>query len=188
MEYIAKFGYLGILIGTFFEGEITVLLGGIFSRFGFLEIKRVILWAFLGTFSGDSTFFILGRVLGRHTLTRIESLKKGFSAANRIVDRYGGLILFFVRFLTGLRSLILMVLGCSNMGIFRFIAITLINAFLWSLAVGLTGYIFAHVVFLFFEDIKKYQALAIPIFASIIFLIVTIVRKVTKKRELENGD
>ena len=65
--YVAKYGYIGIFIGTFVEGETTVLLGGIFSRLQYMDLNRVILWAFLGTFVGDCTFFSLGRLLRKRT-------------------------------------------------------------------------------------------------------------------------
>jgi len=32
--YIAKYVYIGVFVGTFLEGETTVLLGGIFSKLG----------------------------------------------------------------------------------------------------------------------------------------------------------
>ena len=75
-EYIARYGYIAIVIGTFFEGETTVLLGGIFSKLHYMKLDYVMVWAFLGTFAGDCTFFLLGRVFGRNIIDRHDFLQQ----------------------------------------------------------------------------------------------------------------
>ena len=56
-ETIARLGYVGVLIGTFLEGETTILLAAIFAKLGYLTLKPVIFWSFIGTFLGDCSFF-----------------------------------------------------------------------------------------------------------------------------------
>ena len=60
--WIMQYGYIGVAIGTFFEGEATLLLGGVFSKLGYLNLSKVVAYACTGTFVGDCTFFFLGKL------------------------------------------------------------------------------------------------------------------------------
>lgn len=181
---ISKFGYLGILLGTFFEGEMTALLGGIFSKFGYLEIKRVILYAFFGTLCGDSSFFMIGRIFGRGFLEKRRFVSGRLETANRIIERHGAVIIFSLRFLSGLRTILLLLLGCSTLGLKRFFVVTAVNSGLWSLGVCLAGYLFAHVAFLFFHDLKRYEPLLLSVLVVLVFCLLLLVRSLARRREL----
>ena len=72
---IDTYGYLAILVGTFFEGETVLVLGGFAAHRGYLDLPGVILAAFVGTLLGDQLFFVLGRwhsekILAKRTAPR----------------------------------------------------------------------------------------------------------------------
>ena len=54
-EYIARYGYIAIVIGTFFEGETTVLLGGIFSKLHYIGDIYLLNRPILGKISAKQT-------------------------------------------------------------------------------------------------------------------------------------
>ena len=58
---IDTYGYLAILVGTFFEGETILVLGGFAAYRGYLHLPWVIIAAFVGSLCGDQLFFFLGR-------------------------------------------------------------------------------------------------------------------------------
>ncbi|MCX5813210.1 MAG: DedA family protein [Proteobacteria bacterium] len=181
--YIAKYGYIGIFIGTFLEGETTVLLGGIFSKLGYMTINKVVLWAFLGTFIGDCTFFGLGRVFGRNYIEKYEFLRSKIPLANKIIKKHGNFIIFFIRFLVGIRAIILLLLGCTNIRLGKFMLFNAINSILWSIAVTLTGYIFGNVVYVFVKDIKKYENYIVPVILAAVTILILIYRHIVQARE-----
>ncbi len=186
--FLTKYGYIGIFIGTFLEGETTVLLGGIFSKLGYMEIYRVFLWAFLGTFAGDFTFFSLGRVFGRHRIAKYEFLSSKIPLANGIIKKYGNFIIFIIRFLVGIRAVILMLLGCTNLKIGKFILFSVLNSTLWSIMITLIGYIFGNVVYVFVSDIKKYEEFIIPSILILVTILIFIYRRIVREREKAYGD
>lgn len=186
--YIAKYGYIGIFIGTFLEGETTVLLGGIFSKLGYMNINRVVLWAFMGTFVGDCTFFFLGRIFGRKQIGKYEFLSSKVPLANKIIQKYGNFIIFILRFLVGIRALILLLLGCTDMKKTRFILFSILNSILWSIIVSFIGYLFANVVYVFVHDIKKYEELIIPIILVSVTIFILVYRRIMKEKEKSYGD
>jgi len=187
-EYIARYGYIAIVIGTFFEGETTVLLGGIFSKLRYMELDHVMAWAFLGTFAGDCTFFFLGKVFGRNIIHRYEFLRSKIPLANGIMKRYGNFIIFLVRFFVGVRGIILLLLGCTDIRRRTFFLYSTISAGLWSIVVSSIGYLFANVVYIFVQDIRKYEVYIVPAIIAIVAIFIVIYRHIVKEREKTYGN
>jgi membrane protein DedA with SNARE-associated domain len=187
--YIAKFGYVAILIGTFLEGETTVLLGGIFSKLGYMKLENVMLWAFIGTIAGDGTFFLLGKLLKRNMIERFEGLKNKVPLANRIIKKYGNHIIFLVRFFVGVRGIILSLLGCTDIKKRTFFLYSALSSALWSVVVSLIGYTFGKVVYIFVSDIKEYEKFIVPSVLAAVFIIILVYRHIMKaKEEKSYGD
>lgn len=183
--YIAKYGYIGIFVGTFLEGETTVLLGGIFSRLGYMNILMVMFYAFAGTLAGDCTFFSIGRCFGKNIVDRFDFIKNKVPLANRIIKHYGNFIIFIIRFLVGIRAVVLILLGCTNMRIGRFLMFSILNSLCWSILVGLIGYLFGSVVFVFLDDIKKYESIIVPVVLGLVVLFILIYRYIVNRKERE---
>ncbi len=187
--YIAKYGYIGIFIGTFLEGETTVLLGGIFSRLGYMNILMVMFYAFAGTLAGDCTFFWIGRRFGKTIIERFEFIKHRVPLANKIIKHYGNFIIFIIRFLVGVRAVVLILLGCTNMKAGRFFMYSILNSVCWSILVGIIGYLFGRVVLVFVDDIKQYEKIIIPVVLGLVVLLILIYRYIMSKKEKETyGD
>ena len=67
---LEAYGYLAILIGSFIEGETILVPGGVAAQRGYLQLPWVILFAFLGSLSGDQLFFHLGRLHSQQILSK----------------------------------------------------------------------------------------------------------------------
>jgi membrane protein DedA with SNARE-associated domain len=186
--YVAKYGYIGIFIGTFLEGETTVLIGGIFSRMQYMDLKRVILWAFLGTFVGDFTFFSLGRLYGKNVIERCEFLRKQIPLANKMIRKHGRFIIFVTRFLAGIRAVILILLGCTDIRLSRFVLFNAINSIVWTVLVTMAGYLFGNVAYVFVSDMNRYQNYIIPITLVAVTILIVIYRHFMQEKEKSYGD
>jgi membrane protein DedA with SNARE-associated domain len=187
-EYIARYGYIAIVIGTFLEGETTVLLGGIFSKLQYMELDHVMAWAFLGTLAGDCTFFFLGKAFGRNIIDRYEFLRSKIPLANGIMKRYGNFIIFLVRFFVGVRGIILLLLGCTDIRKRTFFFYSTMSAALWSIVVSSIGYLFANVVYIFVHDIRKYEKFIIPAILIVVAAFILVYRHIVKEREKTYGN
>jgi len=188
-DYLAHYGYIAIIMGTFVEGETTVLLGGIFSKLNYMELHRVMLWAFAGTMLGDCTFFFLGKSVGRNVIEKFEFLRSKIPLANRIIKRYGNFILFLVRFFVGIRGIILILLGCTDIKKRTFFLYSTLSALIWSVAVSLIGFLFGEVVYIFAHDVKKYEIYVIPAVLTGAVALILIYRHIMKtKEEKSYGD
>lgn len=184
-DWIARYGYLGVLLGCFVEGETTILVAAIFAKFGFLSLGQVIVCSFLGTFLGDCTFFCLGRYFGRSLLERFKPLNKKTNLARRIMNRYGNLIVAVMRLLAGFRAAILVLLGCSHFGGWRFLALDFLATAAWAVLVSMIGYTFANVVYIFVSDVRGYEGMIVPVVAVIVVFVILFYRHMVKEKEEE---
>ncbi len=187
-EWVSDLGYIGVFVGTFFEGETTILIAGIFAKLGYLELQDVILCSFVGTFAGDCSFFFLGKLFGRSLIERYDYLRKKTVVSSRIIRQHGHLILYFMRFLAGFRSIILLLLGCANVGTMRFLALDLVSSFVWSSLVSLAGYSFANVIYIFVSDAKGYDKIIIPLVVLLTIAGIIFYRHFIKEKEEKQFD
>lgn len=183
--WIMHYGYIGVVIGTFFEGEVTALLGGIFSKLEFLSLNKVILYACTGTFLGDCTFFFLGRLFGRTLIDRYQIMRSRTCFADKVIHRYGHLILFTMRFLAGFRTMVLLLLGCTHMNTVRFLVIDFLMAALWAGLLSLLGYSFGNVVYVFVTDVTRYQKLVVPVVVVGAVAVILLYRYFVRRKEGE---
>ena len=187
-ETVARLGYIGVVLGTFLEGETTILVAGIFAKLGFFNLNRVMCCAFLGTFLGDCVFFFVGKYFGRSVIERYEFLRSRASLSNKIIHQNRHFILFIMRFLAGFRSIILVLLGCANVRTSRFLLIDISSSLVWSVCVSMLGYSFANVVYIFVRDVKGYEKIIIPIVIVPMIVLILLYRHVIKEKEEERFD
>jgi len=89
----------------------------------------------------------------------------------------------------GIRAVVLILLGCTNMRIGRFLLFSILNSVCWSILVGLIGYLFGSVVFVFLDDIKKYETVIVPVVLGLVILFILFYRYIVNKKERETyGD
>jgi membrane protein DedA with SNARE-associated domain len=163
IEYLLRtYGYPALLIGTFFEGETFLIIGGFIAHLGYLELKLVMLVALIGSFSGDQFFFILGRLRGRQLLVRYKRIRRQVNKVNRLLERYHDLIMLGFRFVYGMRIVTPLILGSNHrIKTSRFIILNLVGAIIWSVVVATGGYLFGEGLEVVLKDIRKYEIEAI---------------------------
>jgi membrane protein DedA with SNARE-associated domain len=156
---LAQYGLIAVFLGTFFEGEIVVIAGGLLARLEFLPLSAVFITAFVATFFGDQFFFFLGRKKGtaflekrgrRHWKARAEKV-------HDLIHEHHYKILFGYRFLYGLRIPTLFALGTSELSTKKFVWINLANSLIWSTLFVLGGYFFGDFFTLFIDNLKAYE-------------------------------
>lgn len=156
-EMIAKYGYLAVFVGTFFEGETILVLGGFAAHRGYLELPYVMLAAFAGTFLGDQIYYFIGRRWGVRLLDKRPRWRERSAKAMALLHKYDVIFILSFRFIYGVRSVSPFVIGMSGISPLRFMPLNLLAAFIWAVAVGLLGYVFGEVFQLYLAEIKQYE-------------------------------
>ncbi|HSS66887.1 MAG TPA: DedA family protein [Gammaproteobacteria bacterium] len=156
-EFIRNFGYAAIFIGTFFEGETVLVVGGFLAHRTYLDLPWVIAAAFFGTLLGDQMYFYLGRVKGVEFLQRRPRWKRKSARVRRLLRRHQTLVVLGFRFLYGVRTVVPFLIGASKVSPLRFLILNVIGALAWASAVGLAGYSLGRTVELFLADVQRYE-------------------------------
>jgi membrane protein DedA with SNARE-associated domain len=165
--FIQHFGYGAVLVGTFLEGEIILVLAGMAAHHGYMNLSLVIGAAFLGTTFGDLLYFFLGRWHGDDFLKKKVSWQRRAERVRRLLERYQTLLILSFRFLYGLRTVTPFVLGMSRVAAWKFVLVSILGALMWAVAVGCAGYLFGHAAALVLGDVKHYEIIVFAVLAAV---------------------
>jgi membrane protein DedA with SNARE-associated domain len=156
-SFLETYGYFALLVGTFFEGETTMVLGGLAAYLGYLDLPWVILVAFVGTLLGDQLFFYLGRWHYRAILAWRPGLESRLDKVKRNIERHQMQLIFVFRFFYGLRIITLFGLGMSRIAATHFFLLSVLSALVWAAAMGIGGYLFGNFLRAIIVNIKHYE-------------------------------
>ncbi len=166
-ELIVHYGYLALFIGTFLEGETILIVAGYLAHIGYLDIGLTILYAFLGTFAGDQTFFHLGRTRGVKFLDKLPVWHRNADKAFDLLAKHQVAIILGFRFIYGIRNVTPFVIGASGIEPWRFFYLNAIGGAAWAISFGLLGFLVGNMLQAIIHDLKKYEMMALGIFCGL---------------------
>jgi membrane-associated protein len=140
------FAEAALLVGFVLPGEIALLVGGYFSKYGPLNVWVMCIVAVAGAIAGDSVGFELGRKFGpplrRSRVGRLVGEHR-WAAVDGALHRHGGKTVFVGRFTALLRALTPSMAGMSGMRYRTFIIWNATGGLIWGAGCVLLGYAFA---------------------------------------------
>lgn len=167
ISLIQTYGYLAVFVGSIFEGETIVILGGLASHESHLSYPLVALCAALGAIVGDWSFFFLGRYKKAVLFKRFSRLERMMRRPAAIVEKRPRLMSLSMRFMYGFRHVVPISIGASRVPAKEFLVWNGIGAVLWALAFTAAGYVAGNVLETVIGDIKRYE------FRIIVFSVLT---------------
>ncbi len=156
-SYIIHFGYIVILVSTFFAGEAILVLAGFMAHRGYLSFYLVVLVAFLGSLTSDQLYFHLGRTKGLAYLDKFQSWKAKSERILKLIAQHKNYVILLFRFVYGVRSVTPFLVGISGVSVWRYFILNAVGAFVWAVTLTSLGYVFGHAAELILVDIKKYE-------------------------------
>jgi membrane protein DedA with SNARE-associated domain len=145
-QLVIDYGYVAILIGTFFEGETILLVGAFAAHEGYLRIDLVILIAFIGSCAGDQFWYMMGRRYGHARLMDRPWLAERVARITRWLERYPTLFILGFRFVYGIRNVAPVAIALSKIPPWRFYVLNVVAAALWAVTGGVAGFLFGAAV------------------------------------------
>lgn len=142
-DVIRSFGYAGVaflmLVENLFPpipSEVILPLTGFLVNEGSLVFIPALIVATIGSVAGTLVLYALGRWGGRELIlrhNRVLRLKEAdLDRADRWFDRYGGAMVLFGRIVPGMRSLVSIPAGLSEMSLGRFVVLTAAGSGAWN--------------------------------------------------------
>ena len=121
----AQNGYLAVFIALMICGaglplpeDVTPVAGGVIAGLGYANVHAMFGLCMFGVLLGDSAIFLLGHHYGarmmRWRLVAKVLTPKRYAMVQEKFDRYGNRMLFFARFLPGMRTTVYVTAGATH--------------------------------------------------------------------------
>lgn len=196
VELHSDIAYILISLGVIIEGEIVVILAGIFANLGSLNIFI----AFIATLIGGSAKSVIGYSVGFY-LQKHHSGRPIVSQAERRVHYFLPRFserpfwsIFASRFLIlGLHFFSLLYSGYRKIKLRTFAEAELASLLVWSMAVLALGFFFSYTALSISKDIRKFIGIILLFFIGFFILekVVAFIVEITstkgKNKEVENS-
>lgn len=181
-NFLDQYGYLALLVGTFFEGETAILVASSLIYRGLFDFPFTILAAFTGSFLSDWIYFLVGRLNGKYFLAKRPNLQAKVKPVTNFFHKHQVQILFSYRFLYGFRIIIPLIVGMSGLSPLRYLVYTVATGIAWATLVSTAGYWIGRLLNLqakAFEDNFIFIVLGFALFGVVMGYII---RKLAMKR------
>ena len=176
IHLLQKYGYIILFFWSILEGETGLVMAGILSHTGHMNLWVAIVVAAIGGFIGDQIYFYLGRWNKSWILEEFHKHKRKFAKARLLLRKYGGWVIFFQRFIYGMRTIIPMTIGLVGYDAKKFAIINLISAFVWASLTIIPSYYFGEELLAILKWLKAHPYIAV-IFVITVFSILYYIDK-----------
>lgn len=124
-EFFIQYGYFAVFgallvcsIGVPIPEDITLVCGGIISGLGYTNVHTMVVVGMAGVLIGDGLMFTIGKKFGTKAL-KFKPIARVFTEERyqkmqQKFEKYGNWVLFFARFMPGLRTAMFISAGMSQ--------------------------------------------------------------------------
>ena len=140
IRIFAENGYVAVFIALMICGaglplpeDITLVAGGVIAGLGYANVHAMFALTMFGVLLGDAGIFLLGhhygaRILKWRFVARVLTPERYLKVQEKF-DRYGNRMLFFARFLPGMRTTVYLTAGTTHrVSFLRFLLIDTLAA------------------------------------------------------------
>ncbi len=184
IEWLKDYGYIVLFGWSILEGELGLVMAGIMSHTGDMNLFIAIIVGALGGFVGDQIYFYIGRYNKKYIHEKLRSQRRKFAIAHLLLKKYGWPLIFVQRYMYGMRTVIPMAIGLTKYSGRQFAIINLVSALFWAALTIVPAYYFGAQLLAILAWIKAHWYLAIPL-ALTIFGSITLIFKRIENNFLE---
>lgn len=182
INLLKEYGYIILFFWSILEGETGLVMAGVLSHTGDMNLYLAILVAAIGGFIGDQIYFYLGKFNKRWVLKELKAHRGKFARARILLRKYGISVIFIQRFIYGMRTIIPMAIGISGYDPKKYAIVNLISAFIWASITIIPSYIFGEEILSLLKWLKEHWYIGIGFAGFILFLLWYINYKEEKRR------
>jgi len=169
--------FVAVMIESFglpIPGETSLITFAVLASEGHYDIRWVIVVAAAGAIIGDNLgFWLVGRLGGRELFERWDWLhrysQRILPRGEALMERHGGKIVFFGRFISILRYTVAWIAGLSKMGWSKFLFWNAAGGIVWATGVALIAYYLGHAVVTEIESYGIYAAATAAVIGALGF-------------------
>jgi membrane protein DedA with SNARE-associated domain len=179
--YLMKeYGYIILFSWSILEGETGLVMAGLLSHTGDMNLYLAVFVAGIGGFVGDQIYFYIGRYNKSYVHTTFRGQRRKFALAHLLLKKYGWPIIFAQRYMYGMRTIIPIAIGLTRYNAKTFAFINLISAWCWAAITIVPVWYFGEEILKLIRSLKEYWYLAIPLALALIGSVYYYFHKATK--------
>ena len=189
-----SWGYLAVALAVLIEGEIFLIMVGIATATTLFSYPLVIIAATIGAIAHDNGVFIFSKIAGKKFMAKRPHWRKRAERSLQLIDKYDFWAILSIRFLYGLRTITIFMVGLGKVSKLKFVVLDAISSFVWSGLYITLGYFCGHAILSFIDRVhvtkwishNKYLSIFILILlSSIIYLSYKILYKISTRQTNE---
>jgi membrane protein DedA with SNARE-associated domain len=179
--WLREYGYIVLFFWSILEGEMGLIMAGIFSHMGDMSLPISIAVGGFGGFIGDQIYFYIGRFNKRYIHKKLRSQRRKFAIAHLLLKKYGWPLIFVQRYMYGMRTVIPLAIGLTQYSSRQFAIINFISAIFWASITIIPAYYYGEEILNILKWIKGHWYIAIPIILIVVNLIIINMNRLEKK-------
>ena len=137
---LSTYGYVILFLYSLGGGMVAIVAAGVLSYSGQMDLTASIIVAAVANTLGDTLLFYMSRHNRPEMMPYILKHRRKIALSHLLMKRYGDKIIFFQKFLYGIKTLIPLAIGLTKYSFMRFNILNAISAILWAIILGVTSY------------------------------------------------
>ena len=162
IELMKEYSYIILFLWSVIEGETGLIMAGLLSSTGDMNLYLTIFVAGLGGFTGDQIYFYIGRYNKKYVHSKFKNQRRKFALAHLLLKKYGWSIIFAQRYMYGLRTIIPISIGLTRYDAKMFAFINILSAWAWATITIVPVWYFGKEILALLEIVKNHWYLIIP--------------------------
>lgn len=182
--YLLKtYGYIILFAWSILEGELGLIMAGLMTHEGSMNLYLAIFVAGIGGFVGDQIYFYTGRFNKAYVHKKFKGQRRKFALAHLLLIKYGWPIIFVQRYMYGMRTIIPISIGLTRYSAKTFAFINLISAWCWAAITIVPVWYFGEEILVILKWAKEHWYFALPFALLLGGSILYYFHSATKKKE-----
>ena len=140
IESLSTYGYIILFAYSLGGGMVAIIAAGILSYAGKMDLHTSIAVAFVANALGDSLLFYMSRYNKAQIMPYVKQHKRKLALSHILMKKYGDKIIFFQKFVYGIKTLIPIGIGMTKYSFIKFNILNVISAFIWAMILGYASF------------------------------------------------
>ncbi|WP_163534888.1 DedA family protein [Helicobacter suis] len=174
-------GYLLLFVYSLGSGYVGIVLAGILSAGGHMDIKMSMLVAGLGNFVGSCLLVYVGRTQKKELHAYLTKHRRKFALIYIWIRKYGAWLIFINKYIYGVKTMVPLAIGLSKFDFKRFVWLNALSCMLWTLILSLLAYYASTWMRHSLEQSSTYSYILPLIFIGFLIILWLLIIKLSKK-------